>query len=63
MRNFGLASRPTRLDTAAPSVDVKNRNTAILIISGVGLIGIAVAAYVLSFGVEREITGLLFSMP
>ncbi len=65
MRNFGLVPRSTRFDTAAPPLKSKIATRRSRIISGVGLIGLAVVVYALAvgFGIEREIVGLLSFMP
>jgi len=52
MRN----SNSTHFDRAASSVETKSYDAAILIISGLCLIGLAVASYALTviYGIERE---------
>jgi hypothetical protein len=55
----------TRFDTAASSVGAKSHDTAILFISGIGLIGLAVAGYTLavSLGIGRETIEPLIFIP
>jgi len=61
MRNSAL----THSRTTAPSVKTKNYDTAILVIAGLGLIGLAIAGYTLavSSGIGRETIEALIFMP
>ncbi len=61
MRNFNL----THFDTAASLVETKSYDVAILVISGLGLIGLAVAGYALAVysGIGGEAIEALISMP
>jgi hypothetical protein len=65
VRNFGIASRSVHSDAAERRVEVKNQDTAILTVSGVALIALAIIIYALAFGfsVEREISGFLSFLP
>lgn len=61
MTNFNL----TRADTAASSVKIKSYDIAILIFSGLSLIGLAVAGYTLAVnsGIGRETIESLIFLP
>ena len=61
MRNSNF----THFDTTASSVETKSYDTAILVISGLSLIGLAVAGYALavSSGIGRETIEPLIFLP
>ena len=52
MRNFGLRSRSIHVSAAAPAVKAKNHGIAILVTSGIGLIGLSIVIHALAFGFE-----------